>query len=237
MRLNDYQTKSMIYGDHERDKGTIMLAYRELAELFNKYLPPDKRRALDFGCGTGISLRFLEQHGFWADGVDIDENMLAHARVIDSDKTEKYQLIQNNIIPHADNSYDLVFSSLVVLELGSRAELAQYFHEARRVLCDDGYMIIVTTNDDFYKHSWLTVDTDYPENAEALSGDRVRVRLKDIDLELDDFYWTCDDIEQEAVAAGFTVCEKLTPKGSEEDGIPWLAELDHAPHVIFVLKR
>lgn len=73
--------------------------------------------------------------------------------------------------------YDLVFSSLVVLEMGSREEIASYFAEAYRVMNFNGTFIVLTVNDDFYKHQWVSADTNYPGNYEAQSGDRVRIKI------------------------------------------------------------
>lgn len=41
-------------------------------------LPPG--RALDLGCGTGTTLRYLLEHGWWADGVDFVPQAVAQAR-------------------------------------------------------------------------------------------------------------------------------------------------------------
>ena len=49
--------------------GTYYLAYRDLPRIISDNI--SGRRALDFGCGTGRSTRFLKQLGFTAIGVDI----------------------------------------------------------------------------------------------------------------------------------------------------------------------
>ncbi len=48
--------------------GTYYLAYRDLPEIVGEGMG---RHALDFGCGTGRSTRFLTDLGFAAVGVDI----------------------------------------------------------------------------------------------------------------------------------------------------------------------
>ena len=60
---------------------TYYLAFRDLPAIFAEYAPG--KRALDFGCGTGRSTRFLQQLGFNATGVDISEDMLRIARTTD----------------------------------------------------------------------------------------------------------------------------------------------------------
>ena len=58
--------------------GTYYLAYRDLPEILSKYASGLK--ALDFGCGTGRSTRFLQKIGFEAIGVDIAEKMINQAK-------------------------------------------------------------------------------------------------------------------------------------------------------------
>ena len=59
------------------------LAYRDLPDLFTKYQISGS--ALDYGCGTGRSTRFLRDHGFSAAGVDIADAMIAKASELDPD--------------------------------------------------------------------------------------------------------------------------------------------------------
>ena len=58
--------------------GTYFLAFRDLPALFHEHVRG--RVALDFGCGTGRSTRFLRALGFSAIGVDVADSMLARAR-------------------------------------------------------------------------------------------------------------------------------------------------------------
>ncbi len=61
--------------------GTYYLAFRDLPEILARHVAGKK--ALDFGCGTGRSTRFLRKLGFDAVGVDISEEMVRRARKID----------------------------------------------------------------------------------------------------------------------------------------------------------
>lgn len=54
------------------------LAYRDLPAVIGKHVMGST--ALDFGCGTGRSTRFLRDLGFAVSGVDISEEMLRIAR-------------------------------------------------------------------------------------------------------------------------------------------------------------
>lgn len=48
---------------------TYYLAYRDLPAIISEYVAGT--RALDFGCGTGRSSRFLQKLGFDVIGVDV----------------------------------------------------------------------------------------------------------------------------------------------------------------------
>src|SRR5207248_7175952 len=61
--------------------GTYYLAFRDLPGLIRRY--SQGRRALDFGCGTGRSTRFLRDLGLEVTGVDISQAMLHEARALD----------------------------------------------------------------------------------------------------------------------------------------------------------
>jgi len=60
---------------------TYHLAYRDLPAIMSEHVTGTK--ALDFGCGTGRSTRFLRKLGFNVMGVDISEEMLRIARPLD----------------------------------------------------------------------------------------------------------------------------------------------------------
>ena len=52
---------------------TYYLAYRDLPEMSAQVIG---LRALDFGCGAGMSTRMLRKLGFDVTGVDISDDML-----------------------------------------------------------------------------------------------------------------------------------------------------------------
>ena len=77
---------SNVYNDRVRAEaydrlefpGTYYLAYRDLPAIIRRHV--QGRKAIDFGCGTGRSTRFLRKLGFDVVGVDIAEQMLTLAR-------------------------------------------------------------------------------------------------------------------------------------------------------------
>ena len=70
---------------------TYYLAYRDLPEIISKHVIGNL--AIDFGCGTGRSTRFLKQLGFNVIGIDISKEMLSIAKSIDN--TGDYFIVEN----------------------------------------------------------------------------------------------------------------------------------------------
>src|SRR5262249_49658262 len=86
-------------------EGTYYLAFRDLRNLFSKH--GITGRALDYGCGTGRSTRFLKDLGLDTIGVDINPTMLTEALRDDANGT--YLKVRTAELPFEDNSFDLAF--------------------------------------------------------------------------------------------------------------------------------
>jgi hypothetical protein len=100
-------------------------------------------------------------------------------------------------------------------------------------------LLSLTLSESFWnpKNKWLTYKQDYPENYNPISGQKSRLTIKSVDLELTDTYWSESDIINCAKQAGF-VCQELHhPLGVKEDGIEWQDEYFCAPYTIFYFKK
>jgi SAM-dependent methyltransferase len=233
---NDYQEKAEIYAKHRKEEGTLMLAYNSFGGIFSKHIK-NGNKAIDIGSGAGRSRKFLQEVGFDAYGVDIDSAMVNKAKDEDIENSEKYELIENGVIPHKSSKFDLAFSSLVVLEIPSMKDLISYFKEAERVLKFEGVLIVLTVTDDFYKYQWVSIDTNYSENLSPKSGDKVKVKIKEIDLELFDYYWTKKDYINAAQAASLCMVDEYYPIASKNDDISWISECEYPPFGIYVFRK
>ncbi len=88
---------SNVYDDTKRAEayatlefpGTYHLAYRDLPAIIAEHVAG--RKALDFGCGTRRSTRFLKKLGFDVIGVDISSSMIQLAKTVDPGG--KYRLV------------------------------------------------------------------------------------------------------------------------------------------------
>ena len=105
-----------VYEDEERARayatlefpGTYYLAFRDLSALIRRY--NHGRWALDFGCGTGRSTRFLRDLGLEVIGVDISQAMLDQACALDP--SGEYHLVRDGIVPEfAPSSFDVILAA------------------------------------------------------------------------------------------------------------------------------
>lgn len=209
------------------------LAYRDIPFFLNRYI--HGKKCLDYGAGTGGSIQFLQGQGLNVDGVDISKEMLAQACV--NCPNTSLHLIKNGSIPVISETYDLVFSSLVLFELGSEKEILAYLEEAKRVMKKDGVFIAVTGSQEMYSKDWLIYHADYLENRELKSGGLAKIYLCDADIEFTDYYWTESDYRRLFKQAGFQLMEVHYPLGNEREPYPWKDEKKSSPFVIFIAKR
>lgn len=100
-------------------------------------------RAFDIGCGRGEWLQLLTEEGFQAQGVDLDDSMLAacHERGLHAENQDALQALSGM----ADASLDLV-SAFHVVEHLDFDYLHRLLTECRRVLRHGGLLILETPN-------------------------------------------------------------------------------------------
>ncbi len=191
---------------------------------------------LDFGCGTGLSTRFLTKLGFKPVSVDISKEMLSIAKKNDP-KGQYIHISPNEGLPFENTDFKLVVSIFVLFEIPTKSELTFIFNEINRILETGGYFVAITGSEDLYQRDWITLDNKYPENKQVESGKVCKIKLKNIDLEIDDYFWTDEDYGSLAEKSGFVIEKKLFPCGSAEDGVEWQDELSHAPYVFYKFKK
>ncbi len=229
---NDTKNNALEYATLSFEN-TYFLGYRDLPFLLEKY--SSGKKAIDYGCGTGRSTRFLQANGFQVIGVDISRKMLQQAKKID--RSSFYLHIKNARIPVFDDSSDLVLSAFVLFNVPSKKQLLTIFREIHRCLKNEGIFIIVTGNKELYSRQWLSYNTDYPQNKNLKSGDIAKIQLKDAAIEFINFYWTEDDYTELCRLSGFKILEKHAPYGKPNEGKAWISEEKHSPYMIYVLQK
>lgn len=234
---------SNIYEDAQRARayaqlgfpGTYHLAFRDLPALIRKQV--HGTRALDFGCGTGRSTRFLKQLGFTAVGVDIASAMLEEARGIDP--AGDYRLVSDEDMSALDDQFDLILAAFTFDNIPTDAAKVRALRALRGLLASAGRLIAVVSSPEIYRHEWVSFSTKaFPENQRARDGDRVRIVMLDVPDQRPVEDVVCGDEHYRTLfeGVGLGVVELLTPLGTRDDRIPWVTEMRLAPWSIYVLK-
>jgi len=217
--------------------GTYYLAYRDLPEIIFEFV--EKGRAIDFGCGTGRSTRFLKNLGFDAVGIDISPDMIEKAREFDPTGTyllnDKDQL--NEI---ADGQFDLVLSVFTFDNIPGKEERIKLLSELGKKLSHSGVMVLLDSTPELYVNDWASFTTTiFEQNKKARSGDIVKVLMLDVEDKrpVEDVIWMDNDYREQFIKAGLLLIKTYKPLGNEKDGPNWVNENTIAPWIIYVLKK
>lgn len=100
-------------------------------------------KAIDLGCGRGEWLELLEESGFNALGVDLDDGMLASCRELGLNVATTDALVALKALPDASQ---IVVSGFHIAEHMQFSDLQTLVQEALRVLKPAGLLILETPN-------------------------------------------------------------------------------------------
>jgi len=216
--------------------GTYYLAYRDLPKIILQHVKGS--RAIDFGCGTGRSTRFLQELGFETIGVDISEDMITKAR--EMDPHGDYRLFGDDDLSQLKNdSYNLVLSAFTFDNIPTMKKKVEIFRELKRLLRKDGKIINLVSSPEIYKHEWASFSTkDFPENKKAKCGDIVRIIVTAIDDKrpVEDVIWPDKDYRETYKRAELKLIKTYKPLATDDEPYEWVNETKIAPWVIYVLK-
>lgn len=215
---------------------TYYLAYRDLPALFRRHVRGTA--ALDFGCGTGRSTRFLRRHGFHAIGVDISQQMIAKA--LELDPGGDYRLVPGDDFSQLPpRSYDLVLSAFTFDNIPAEAK-PRLFAGLRALLQPAGKLISVVSAPEIYWHEWASFSTEgfAAQNRRARSGDVVRIIVTDHGdrRPVEDILCTDASYRDLYRAAGLEVVESLSPLATGDEAEAWVSETSVAPWTVYVLQ-
>jgi ubiquinone/menaquinone biosynthesis C-methylase UbiE len=215
--------------------GTYYLAFRDLPALIRQHIQGTK--AIDFGCGTGRSTRFLRGLGFDVIGVDISEHMLALARK--RDPGGEYCLVSDDTLSElAGNTYDLVLSAFAFDNIATMDKKVALFQSFQSLLKPGGSIINLVSSAEIYVHEWASFSTkDFPENRTAQSGDKVLIVMLDVEdrRPVEDIFWTDQDYQEVYKRAGLRLLKTHRPLGYGTEPYSWVSEITISPWVIYVL--
>ena len=217
--------------------GTYYLAYRDLPEIIFKHVKG--RKAVDFGCGTGRSTRFLQKLGFDTVGVDIAEDMIKKARQIDP--SGDYRLIEDgDFSQFEERAYDLILSAFTFDNIPTMKSKVKLFEKLGGLLKSEGRIVNLVSSPGIYVNEWASFSTkDFPENKRAKCGDKVKIIVTAIDDKrpVEDIIWTDTDYRETYKEAGLEIVQTHKPLAREDEPFEWVSETKIAPWVIYVLKK
>jgi len=113
-------------------------------------------RILEVGCGVGAKLEWLEQIGWQAEGLDVDEKVVALAR------SRKRSVHLGDLFSrrYPDDSFDAIVMSHVIEHV---ADLSTLMGECHRIRKPGGRLALLTPNADSWGHRrygahWMPLD-------------------------------------------------------------------------------
>lgn len=217
--------------------GTYYLAYRDLPRIIREHAKG--ATALDFGCGTGRSTRFVRDLNFDTAGVDISESMLK--RALEADPGGKYYPVPDGDLSLLkDMRFDLITSIFTFDNINPPENKVSILRQMGALLNDGGIIVNLVSSPLIYTHEWVSFSTkDFPENRTAKSGDRVKIIMTDVPDRRPVVDIMCSGAEYGRIykEAGLQVVETYSPLGRFDEDIEWINETRISPWVIDVLKR
>lgn len=214
---------------------TYYLAYRDLPEIIPGHVRGS--RALDFGCGTGRSTRFVRQLGFEVVSVDIAPEMIEHARRLDPEGD--YRLISNGDFSGLEpRSFDLVLSLFTFDNIPGMETKVNLFRGLRALLNHQGKLVSVVSSPEIYVNEWASFSTaDFPANRLARSGDLVKIITTDFEdrRPTEDILWTDESYRDVYSQAGLKIVTTYHPLAKGDEPYRWISETRIAPWTIYVL--
>jgi SAM-dependent methyltransferase len=239
------RTFGNVYEDEERARayatlqfpGTYYLAFRDLPALVRHY--SHGRRALDFGCGTGRSTRFLRNLGLEVIGVDISQAMLDQARALDP--SGEYYLVRDSIaVEFAPGRFDVILAAFTFDNIPTDEAKADALSGLSTLLAPDGSLFLVVSTPAIYVNEWASFSTrGFPENRQARDGDRVRIVMLDVSdrRPVEDVLCTDAHYRRLFESAGLGVLDAQSPVATGKEATRWFSEISTAPWTIYVLGR
>ncbi|MDF1537930.1 MAG: methyltransferase domain-containing protein [Candidatus Thorarchaeota archaeon] len=217
--------------------GTYYLAFRDLPTIFSKHVTG--KVAMDFGCGSGRSTRFLQKLGFHTVSVDISEEMVAKAREFDPEGD--YRVIEEADFSQFEiGSFDLIFSAFPFDNIPTMGQKVMNLSGLRDLLKEEGRLVNLVSNPEIYTHEWASFSTkDFPKNRDAKSGDVVLIIQMDTadKRPVEDILWTHESYMETYQKSQLKVVDIYNPLGKNEEPYEWINETKIAPWLIHVLSR
>lgn len=214
---------------------TYHLAYRDLPQIIQQHVVG--KRALDFGCGTGRSTRFLKKLGFETIGADISEAMIKLAE--EKDPEGMYLLVEDGVYDTIPGEFDLITSIFTFDNIPAKNR-PKILSALYKKLNKTGRLIMLDSNPELYTHEWASFSTaQFPGNKTADTGDPVYTIMLDVDDQspVEDYFFSMRNYFDLFSQSGFSLEIYYAPLGKVDEPFEWKSELTIAPWIIYVLKK
>jgi SAM-dependent methyltransferase len=216
---------------------TYYLAYRDLPKIISSHITGTN--AIDFGCGTGRSTRFLKKLGFNVIGIDNSKEMIEIA--IQLDKDGNYQIVSDGKYRHLGIfQFDLVQSIFTFDNIPGWDNRTNILSGLSDLLKPSGKLICLDSTPELYTNEWASFSTrEFPYNRKAKTGDIVRDIMLDVEdrRPVEDIFWTVPDYHKLFDKAGLNLEATYKPLGYKDEPFEWVSETKIAPWMIFVLGK
>jgi SAM-dependent methyltransferase len=158
-----YDTVAAAYADAFRDELRRKPLDRALLTAFAEQVrrqAKGKGRVWDVGCGPGHVTAFLAGLGLDAAGVDLSDGMVAQARARHPDL--EFRAGSMTALPARDGCWDGLVSFYSLIHMIDDAHVRTALAEFRRVLADDGLLLLAVHAGEEVRHSdeWLGAQVD-----------------------------------------------------------------------------
>ena len=211
--------------------GTGYLAFRDI-EFFAKKNKADLKNVLDLGCGSGRSTSFLKKFCDEVNGCDINEKALENAK---KNNPSSRFFLNNNENFYQFSIYKSIFSILMFFHLSSEKEIKLELLKCFNSLDEDGFLFIINGNKNLYTKNYASVQGQ--GKVPNKDGDLTKIKLLNIDCEVEDYYWSADFIIKVAQSIGFIHMDIHMPLGVAQDPVDYKDEAVHPPYYYIALKK
>ncbi len=217
--------------------GTYYLAYRDLPTIIARHVTGSK--ALDFGCGTGRSTRFLKNLGFAATGIDISGSMIRMATSLDPGGIY-LRIDDGDFSAFEPGSLDLVLSVFTFDNIPGVPKRCELLRGLRDLLSEEGRIVLLDSTPEIYRNEWASFTTkDFAENRRARSAGKVRIVMTDVadQRPVEDLLWFHEDYLYLFAESELDLVADYSPLGYEDEPYAWRSETSIPPWVIYVLGK
>jgi len=212
--------------------GTGYLAYRDL-QKFSLFHEVNFSKALDLGCGAGRSTHFLSNFCKNVSGIDISKDMLKIAST--SLKEHSFYINNHDDIRYPSSPYTVIFSILMFFHFSNDEIIKKELKKCFNSLIQFGNLILINGTRNLYTKDYASVKVigKPPKH----NGDICQVKLKTIDCEIKDYFWSEKLIINSAKKCGFTFIGSHYPLGKSADCQDYKDEYKFPPYYYLAFKK